>query len=70
MAKAVSARYSDAPNANELGIPPPEVQTNPFGIINHVTAELRVYEPTTGDMGTGVGMEAAQHYELSSNDGL
>ena len=56
MAKAVSARYSDVPAGAEIGIPPPEVQTNPFGIINHVTAELRVYSPTTGDMGTGIGM--------------
>ena len=54
-AKVVSQRYTDvAPAANELGIPPPEVQTNPFGIINHVIGELRVFSPLTGDDGVTV----------------
>ena len=56
-AKAISQRYTDAtPGANELGIPPPEVQTNPFGIINHVTGELRVFSPLTGDEGVTVDL--------------
>ena len=50
-AKTVSANYSDVPAGAEIGIPPPEVQTNPFGIVNQVDAELRVFSPATGDTG-------------------
>ena len=55
-AKTVSATYSDVPAGAEIGIPPPEVQTNPFGIINHVTGELRVFSPTTGDTGVTISL--------------
>ena len=66
MAKSVTARYSDVPAGVEIGVPPPEVQTNPFGIINHVTAELRVYEPITGDMGAGIGAgDQSQFWRLA-----
>ena len=50
-AKTVSARYSDVPVGNEIGIPPPEVLTNPFGIVNQVDGELRVFSPETGAVG-------------------
>ena len=49
-AKAVSASYTDvAATGTEIEIAPPEVLTNPFGIVNQVDGELRVYSPATGD---------------------
>ena len=44
--KAVSASYTDAAKIGaEIEIPPPDVLTNPFGLLNHVNGELRVYGP-------------------------
>ena len=51
-AKAISASYTDtALTGTEIEIPPPEVLTNPFGIINHVQGELRIFSPAAGDDG-------------------
>ena len=48
VAKTVAATYSDLPTGSEIGIPPPEVLTNPFGILNHVDGELRIFAPSAG----------------------
>ena len=52
--KTVSARYSDVPAGAEIGIPPPEVQTNPFGIVNQVDAELQVFSNRQPAIRTGL----------------
>ena len=52
-AKAISESFTDTdPLAGEMSIPPPESATNPFGIINQIDGELRVFTPATDNTGT------------------
>ena len=62
MQKSLPAPYVDGNAAgSETEIPPPEVLTNPFGVINAVDGELRVFRPATGSTGTDISLAAVDN---------